>query len=210
MNVDRARFLLLTTALSAATAVAVSATGCSATSDTKDGGTTNTTPDTDSGTADSSTDAYAADGDTDGGACLDDTGLAATCDGVPADCSTICEHYLPTFKKGVARAITGCLVKLPTCEGAQVEIANCVQNALGQACPDPTAEDYCNPLSEACGGADGGDAGMSTLPRADCIDLAAGLNDTGRTAFTTCITEGADAGAGYCIADPNTCIDAIE
>lgn len=212
MNVDRARFLLLTTALSAATAVAASATGCSVTSESTDGGATNTTPGTDSGTTDSSTDAYAADGDTDGGACLDDTGAAATCDGVPLDCSTICQHYLPTFKKGVARAITGCLVKLPTCEGAQLEIANCVQNALGQACADPTAEDYCNPLATACDGADGGtdagDGGVATLPRADCIDLAKGLNDQGRTAFTACINDG--QGAGYCVADPNVCIETLE
>jgi hypothetical protein len=209
MNVDRARFLLLTTALSAATAVALSASGCTVKNDATDAGTTNPNPTTDSGTDAYTADAYTGDSSTeDGGACLDDTGLAASCDGVPADCSTICQHYLPTFKKGVARSITACLVKLPTCEGAQVEIANCVQNALGAACPDPTAEGYCGPLSTTCGDADGGDAGMATLPVADCIDLASGLNDQGRAAFTACINDG--MGAGYCVADPNTCIDTIE
>lgn len=210
MNVDRARFLLLTTALSAATAVALSATGCSATSDTKDGGTTNTTPGTDAGTDAYTADAYTGDSSTEdgGGACLDDTGLAPTCEGAALDCSTICQHYIPTFKKGVGRAITDCIIKLPTCEGAQVEIANCVQIALAEACPDPTAEGYCVPLSTACGDADGGDAGASTLPVSDCIDLASGLNAAGRTAFSSCIND--NQGASYCVADPNTCIDTIE
>ena len=209
MNVDRARFLLLTTALSAATAVAMSATGCSATSETTDGGATQTTPGTDSGTDAYTADAYTGDSSTeDAGACLNDTGLAATCEGAPLDCATICEHYLPTFTKGVARAITACIIALPTCAGADAAIANCVQNALGAACPDPAAEGYCLPLSNACGDGDGGDAGAATLPLADCIDLAQGLNTQGRTAFTACINDG--MGAGYCVADPNTCIDTIE
>ena len=180
MNVDRARFLLLTTALSAATAVAISASGCSATSDTKDSGTTEPTPTTDSGTDAYTADAYTGDSSTeDGGACLDDTGLAPTCEGAALNCSTICEHYIPTFKQGVGRAIADCIIKLPTCEGAQAEIANCVQNALGAACPDPTAEGFCAPLSTACGAADGGDAGAAALPLADCNDLATGLNTRG-------------------------------
>ena len=209
MNVDRARFLLLTTALSAATAVAMSASGCTVANETKDGGTTDPNPTTDSGSGtDATTDAYTADGATDGGACLDDTGLAPTCEGAALDCATICQHYIPTYKNGVGRAIADCIVKLPTCEGAQVEIANCVQNALGAACPNPTAEGYCVPLSTACGAADGGDAGAAALPVADCIDLATGLNATGRTAFTACLNDNMDA--GYCVANPNTCIDTIE
>ena len=209
MNVDRARFLLLTTALSAATAVAMSASGCSATSDTKDSGTTEPLPGVDSGTDAYAADAYTGDSSTeDAGACLNDTGLAPTCEGAALNCATICEHYIPTFTKGVGRAITGCIIKLPSCAGADAEIANCVQNALGAACPDPTAEGYCAPLSSACGDADGGDAGVAALPLADCIDLAQGLNTQGRTAFTACINNG--MGAGYCVPDPNTCIDSIE
>ena len=134
--------------------------------------------------------------------------MEATCEGAALNCATICQHYLPTFTKGVARAITACIIALPSCDGADVSIANCVQNALGAACPDPTAEGYCVPLSSACGDGDGGDAGAATLPLADCIDLATGLNTQGRTAFTACINDG--MGAGYCVADPNTCIDTLE
>lgn len=209
MNVDKARFLLLTTALSAATAVALSASGCTVKNDATDAGTTNPDPTVDSGGGtDSGADGYTYDSSTeDGGACLDDTGLAPTCEGAAADCSTICQHYIPTFKNGVGRAIAECIIKLPTCEGADVAIANCVQNALGAACPDPTAEDFCQPLSNACDG-DAGDGGAGSLPLSDCNDLATGLNATGRTAFAACIND--TQGANYCVADPNTCIETIE
>jgi hypothetical protein len=212
MNVDRARFLLLTTALSAATAVAMSATGCSATSDTKDGGSSSgTTPETDSGTGtDATTDAYSSDASTDSGACLDDTGLAPTCEGAALNCATICQHFIPTYKNAVGRAITECIVALPSCEGIGTDtlIAECVQKGLAAACPDPTAEGYCAPLSTACGDADGGDAGAAALPLPDCITLATGLNATGRTAFSACINN--SMGANYCVADPITCVDTLK
>jgi hypothetical protein len=208
MNVDRARFLLLTTALSAASAVAMSATGCSATSDTKDSGTTEPTPGTDSGTDAYAADAYTADSSTDSGACLDDTGLAPTCEGAVADCATICQHFIPTYKNGVGRAIADCIVALPSCVGADAAIASCVDKALAAACPDPTAEGYCNPLFLACGDPDAGDGGTASLPLADCIDLAKGLNAQGRTDFSACINNG--MGASYCVADPNICINTIK
>ena len=206
MIVDRARFLLLTTALSAATAVAASASGCSATSDTKDSGTTQTIP-VDSGADGYTADAYTGDSSTeDGGACLDDTGLAPTCEGAALDCSSICTHYIPIFKKGVGRAITECIIKLPTCESADVALAKCVDDALAAVCPDPTAEDFCAPLSTACGPGDGGDGGVGSLPLAKCNPLAAGLNAQGRTEFKACLNDGMDA--GYCVADPDICINA--
>ncbi len=206
MNVDRARFLLLTTALSAATAVAASASGCSATNTATDGGTTTTV---DSGGAD----AYTADANTgdssveDGGACLDDTGLEPTCEGAALDCATLCAHYIPTFKNGVGRAITECIIKLPTCEGADVALAKCVDDALAQVCPDPTAEDFCAPLSTACGP---GDGGVGSLPLAKCNPVAAGLNAQGRTEFSACLHDNTDAGASYCTADPDICINAAK
>ena len=207
MNVDRARFLLLTTALSAATAVAASASGCSVTS-TNNGPGTTTPVDSGYGVDGSDTDAYTTDASTeDGGACLDDTGAAADCTGVNATCTTICQNIATNYKKGVARSIAGCLLKLPTCESAAMEIATCVQAGLAAACTDPTAEGYCDPLVNVCD-ADGGDGGANALDKVECTDLATGLNTAGRTAFTSCVQGG--QGAAYCIATPSTCIDTIE
>lgn len=207
MNVDRARFLLLTTALSAATAVAMSATGCTVVNDdTKDSGATVPTPGTDSGADAYTADAYTADSSTeDGGACLDDTGLAPTCEGAAADCASLCQHYVPNFKNGVGRAITECIIKLPSCTGVDAVLAKCVQDALAQACPDPTAEDFCAPLSTSCGP---GDGGVGSLPLSKCNPVAAGLNTTGRAALSACLNDGMDA--GYCVADPDICINDIE
>jgi hypothetical protein len=206
MNVDRARFLLLTTALSAATAVAASASGCTVKNDETDAGTT-VTPGTDSGTdAYTNADAYTADSSIeDAGACLDDTGLAPTCEGAALDCASLCAHYLPNFKNGVGRAITECIIKLPTCESADVALAKCVDDALAAACPDPTAEDFCAPLSNACGP---GDGGVGSLPLTACNPVAAGLNTAGRNELAGCLNDGMDA--GYCVADPTICINTIK
>jgi hypothetical protein len=208
MNVDKARFLLLTSALSAATVVAASASGCSVTSTDTDAGTvTPVTPGTDASTVDAGDiDAYV-DGSTDDAAvCLDDTGADASCAGVNATCTTACEKYLPNFKRGVARSIVTCITALPTCDSAEMAIAACVQTALSQACTDPTAEGYCDPLVLECDG----DSGTGTaLDKTECSDLATGLNASGRTAFTSCVQEGQTA-TGYCATDPSKCFDVLE
>src|SRR5438552_3609612 len=115
MNVDRARFLMLTTALSAATAVAASVGGCTVTS--SDAPTPVITPGSDAATDGAGYDAYYSDSSTeDGGACLDDTGAAPSCTGAQLGCDTVCNHYTGNFKTGVAREIASCIVKLPSCE----------------------------------------------------------------------------------------------
>lgn len=206
MNVDRARFLLLTTALTAATAVALSASGCTVVSDNTDGGSTPVTPfDAATGT-DSSTDAYVApDGNyADASTCLADDGLAPTCEGnADGTCTAICNGYIPNYNKGVARAIADCLEALPTCTGAETAIANCVQVALAAACADPSAATFCAPLVAQCSA----DATGSPLNQTECQDLAVGLNSTGRGVFTTCIEGGT---AGYCGDNPSACIDQLE
>lgn len=207
MNVDRAKFLLLTTALSAATVVAATASGCTVKS--VDNGTSGTvtppTPTDDGGVDAYAADAYVADGYApDGGACLDDTGAAPSCAGAPTDCATACAHYLTNYTNGVGRAIADCIVKLPTCESATTQISACVQGALALACPDPTAEAFCEPISTSCGT----DAGVAAFDKTECSDLAKGLNATGRTALSSCVTEG--MAAGYCKPNPSTCLDTIE
>ncbi len=209
MIVDRARFLLLTTALSAAGAVAASAAGCTVKS--ADTGTPNPGPINEG--YDAAADQYTVDSSTeDGGACLDDTGAAASCAGAKIDCMAKCESYLPNYKKGVARSIASCIVALPSCEGNENAVLACVQTALGQACPDPSAEGYCDTLVASCdGSADGGVDGGATPPleKMECYDLASALNTTGRAAFTSCLNEGITT-ANYCKADPTSCIDQIE
>jgi hypothetical protein len=140
----------------------------------------------------------------DGGACLTDDGVAPTCAGANTSCTAACERFIPNYKKGVARAITDCIIALPTCEGAETEITACVQSALSKTCDDPSAGTFCSPVVESCL-ADGGT--NSSLDLAQCTDLARGLNETGREAFTTCIT---DESTGYCKADPSTCFSTLK
>jgi hypothetical protein len=200
MKVDRTRFLLLTTALSAATAIGAVATGCTVKS--TEAPTVNPVTE-DSGGGDGGYDAYT-DGGGDASACYDNTGAAASCAAANTSCTAACERYLTNYTAGVARGITECIIKLPTCEGADTEIAGCVQTALANACDDPTATTFCSPIVESCT-ADGG--GTSGIDLTECTDLAKGLSTAGRAAFTSCVTEGT---AGYCKADPSTCIDTIE
>jgi hypothetical protein len=210
MNVDRARFLLLTTALSAATAVALSASGCSA-SDTKDTSSSGNVP-TDSSTGDAATDGYTATDAADAAVCLADDGIDPTCEGTlaNADCGTACLAYVANYKKGIGRAIVECIGALASCTGAEAAMSACVQGALAKACPDPTAESFCNPLADTCNDPDAGgmgDAGAILLDRAECIEVAKGLSTTGRASFKTCVT---DDMPNYCVADPSACIDLIE
>jgi len=207
MNVDRARFLLLTTALSAATAVAVSASGCTVKSDASDAGTVPPVETDAATTYDSGMDAYTTDA-SDASACLTDDGIAPTCEGATnAACGTLCQNYLPNYKKGVSRAIAECLLALPSCESGVDDsaIANCVQISLAKACPDPSAATFCTPLVTQCAA----DAAGTNLDQTECQDLVVGLNDTGRTAFTSCVTEG-NSTPGYCSSDPSACIDQLE
>jgi hypothetical protein len=209
MKVDRTRFLLLTTALSAATVVGAMATGCSITNTntTADGGVSPVTGN-DAGDTDATADAGYVDGG-DSGACLANDGLAPTCEGASLSCSPICVGVATNYKSAVGRAIVDCLLALPTCESAQNEIAACFQSALGRACPDSTATTECTPLVAACD-ADGGtvgDGGTSVIAQTECVDLVTGLNATGRTTFTTCVTEGT---VGYCSSSASLCIGAMQ
>lgn len=207
MNVDKARFLLLTTAISAATAVALSASGCTVQEKDKDTGSSGNVPtDSGGGGTDSSTDATTGDSSTDGGgdggACLADDGIAPVCSdaGTGYTCETACTRYGVNFKKGIARNIKDCFYKLPTCEGADVDTRACVDNAARAACADPSAVTYCATLYCATSTA------VGTLQKDDCEAVAKLLSTTGRTNFTSCITEA----GGPCAANADLCIDTIQ
>jgi hypothetical protein len=210
MKVDRTRFLLLTTALSAATAVGAMATGCSITNTTTDAGTTPGTTDGGVDTDATADAAYVDGGDGgDGGACLGDEGLPPSCATASASCATVCADVATNYKNAVGRAIVDCLLALPTCESALNDRAACFQAALGRACSDTTAATECTPIVAACdvdGGAVG-DGGTSVIAQTECVDLLTGLNATGRATFTTCTQE---IGPGTCSSTANLCIGSMQ
>lgn len=220
MNVDKTKFLLLTGAISAATAVAIATTsGCNTvnetSSDAGNGGDTGTTPPSTDGGGDSATDG----GGDAGTACLDDTApdggsvdagdaaLPDVCNGTQANgCDITCGDIATKFKAGVTYDIAQCLIKLPSCEGNAQGVGDCVAAALAKTCPDTTADSFCAPLVSACtadGGADAGDGGV-VLDTKTCTDLARGLSSNGRDKFQICIDEGV---SGNCTLDPAFCIN---
>jgi hypothetical protein len=210
MKVDRTKFLLLTGALSAATTVAlVSTTACTTTSATTDGGTVTPPSGDDSGP----------DSTTEGGACLGDSvvegGDAAAQDCSKALCPTECTNVQNAYRAGVAQAAVQCILALSICESGGSEATKCAEDALANACDDPTAATLCTKLVADCTApSDAGyDADASTadagaaFDQASCVALVRGLNADARTSFTSCVTEGAGAGNGACKTDPQTCLD---
>jgi hypothetical protein len=219
MKIDRSRFLLLTGALSAATlGVVAGGAGCGTTTDAKGGaGTTDSGATDDAATSDGSADA-SADAAT---ACLGDTAPEVATDGGDAgdcaatSCATACTSYATNFKPGIAAAASACLLTLPTCESA--DLTPCLDPALAKACTDATATTLCAQLVTGCNGDAGSDAGATdagdagttaaTFNQASCEALVNGLSATGRTAFTSCITEGTP---GNCTADPTFCLGLLK
>jgi hypothetical protein len=213
MKVDRTKFLLLTGALSAATTVALMSTsGCTTTSATTDGGATQ--PTGDSG-PDSTTE--------DGGACLGDSvvegGDAASYDCSQSTCATDCTNVQGAYRAGIAQDAVQCILALPTCESGGAEARKCAEDALAKACDDAAATSLCTKLVADCTApSDAGyDADASTadagsgaaFDQASCVALVRALSDEARTTFTSCVTEGAGAGNGFCKTDPVTCLDAL-
>jgi hypothetical protein len=222
MKVDRARFLTLTGALSAATGLAFGTMSACSSSNT-----VMPTQAPDAAGGDSATDGES-EATTDAGICLGDavdagdagdaSAIECSDGGVAANgCGLVCDNVTTRFKAAIAGDILDCVAKLPTCEGADDAIADCIGKSLAKACPDSTASSFCTPLVGTCtpdGGPDGGDAGdagadsgVPVFNQSSCEALAKGLSGDGRAAFTTCITEGV---AGNCTADPGYCVDSFK
>ena len=188
MQIDRARFLFLTTTLAATTALTFTGGlgGCSKTDTTTDGGGT----ETDASNADSSVDSSIADASDastgDATTCLDDDGVAPNCDSFDggAMCSVQCGSVSRHLKHQVAVKAAGCIDMnmnvSPTCEGGSPA---CVEAALASACDDPTAAPFCADFVPKCedagAGADGG-----VFTQAECVTFVRGLNAGGRAALT--------------------------
>jgi hypothetical protein len=188
MQLDRSRFLLLTSALAAATAVSFTAGlgGCSKADSTTDGGaTTDATASDSSPVEDGSTDA--ADASTaDASGCLTNDGLPPNCDPYDggAQCNYQCQAAARHFKNQVAVKAAACIDQnmniAPTCEGGEPA---CVEAATAAACTDPAAAPFCAGFLASC--ADAGDGG--TITQAECLSIANGLSGGGRDYLTTCV-----------------------
>lgn len=209
MQIDKSRFLFLTSSLAATAAavvVSTSACGTTTTATDTDAGTDDPTAD-DSGTDGGSSDGSAGDGSssTDASdaavACLGTDGTAPFCGpeiegvdgGPPAKCQFECSNVSKIFKTGVAVEISACLdkdVPDPTVEGACFAgVAPCVEGALAKACEDDTAAAYCTTLLAGCGDA-------APVPsQADCIGVVSALSAAGKTSLSDCTAEG---GCGGC------------
>lgn len=209
MKLDRARFLMLTTAISGAV-VACSITSTNNTvpggggSDSGGGG-DGTTGGDGAVAQDSGGDTSASDGANEAATCDDSIGKPGACvdyadggtgpDAAAADggdagpvclSALLCDGVLADLKPKVAQTAIACVVALPTCEsGAGID--TCIATALAGACPDATGKASCDQIAAVCGDA-GADAGVS---QADCVKYTAGLTAAGRTKFVACMTESA-------------------
>jgi hypothetical protein len=221
MKIDRARFLVLTGAISGVIAAACAIQACTvATTSTPDAGGSGS----DSGTGQDATNGTDSGGGTDSGttgtdadagsdsptACDDSVGNAGACadyldGGTPADAGNgclidiLCGNLLGALKPKVAENAISCIATGPACEGAAgTPIADCVAQALGNACTDPTGQASCDQIAATC--ADGGaDAGISST---DCQKLTAGMTSDGRAKFVACMTESA-----CFVTDPKDCLE---
>lgn len=151
-------------------------------------------------------------------ACLDDRSAFTDPDGgdggvdcasnADGTCQSSCQDVFNNLKAGVAYEAAACIVKLPACDGQPTDVVQeCVDKAAAKACADPTTPPYCQVLFDSCA-----DAGVDTTAgdagafKPGCAKLVAALNDTGRDAFLTCMT---DNGGANC-ADPSVCIRQVK
>ncbi len=209
MQIDRSKFLLLTTTISAALVAGVAGgAGCSSTNATADAGAAdaNNSVIDSGGEVDSSTSDGAVDGG-DGGACLGDIG-APTCelgadagDGGAA-CQTNCIAALTYLRPAVADQAGKCLLGLPTCEGGAADVAACFDDAIEKACPEPDAPAFCARVASNCIDAGASDAGADVTSK--CAAIASALSATGRSTLETCVTESG------CINSFDTCVDGLK
>jgi len=203
VKIDRAHFLLVTTALAGATMTAAFIGACTtaAADKTADGGLV----DSGNTTADSSADGSTTDGSitsdattdaaADSAACLGDKvvssptceGLAATDAGASSCASSInggnfCFQMEKFLRTEVAAQAKDCLVKGPCDEGPTPALQSCIGAAVAQACPDTTAAAKCAEAKAQCA-----EAGtMATVTEAQCVVAYPAFSAAGRDYFQTC------------------------
>lgn len=196
MLIDKSKFLLLVTALSAATTACVIKSTGDGNDDGSGGSTTEGTTTSQTTTATGTTTATTTTGTstttatgTGGGeACLDDSAdeptCSSTCEGV-----TNC-NALAYLKGEVAVDAAPCINALVDGTCSVLDARQCMYDSLAKACFD-TAETHpiCTNIATACAFTD------DQTWQDDCQVRLDGLNDSGRTVYTDCMTEGCDLDA---------------
>jgi hypothetical protein len=198
LEIDRTRFVFLTSLLAASAACAVRRTAGREREPINIGSASIL----DAGTQ------QVLDADADDGAsiampCFGDDDHELDC--AHSHCSPECKTKVkPLFKRGIALQIVGCMEKYPSCES----LASClVERGTHDAdagyaiCDDPTATAFCVPLVESCRLNGGNEITMPT-----CIALAKILSATGRDQLRACITQRM---SGFCRFDSSTCLDEL-
>ena len=188
MLIDKSKFLFLVTALSAASTACVLNTKTDGAGD-GDGvggstteGTTTHASSTATGTGTTATSSSAS-GTGGGPACLDDSSDVAAC-------SSACEgisncNVIANVKGEIGEDLAPCLEALDPDTCGLVDADNCLNASLSKACFD-TAETQpiCAQMAIDCAITDDTDWEDQCQVRLD------GLNTTGRSIFTTCMTDG--------------------
>ena len=211
MNIDKVRFLLVTTTLAAASGLVAANTivGCSSsTASATDAGATPT----DSGTQSDTSVVQTESGSDAAAACLPqgDGGAGdpfSDCAALMGYCGPSCEGMALDLDLAPGNALLACMKSklttdaCSTSQAANALVATCMGEVVAQTCPDPTTDALCSAAVADCqlddAGADGGaaDAGTHPFNKATCMQYTSTLSGRGRATFDSCIkgTTGASA-----------------
>jgi hypothetical protein len=119
----------------------------------------------------------------DSGACDDSVGTHPDCSGIDPSCvlttaETLCEEAPNHFKPRVAQNVSQCLIDLsPTEQCNPGDIFNCVDDALSNACDDPSAGVSCTAIIAAC----------PIVGAAQCRLYLSGMTASARASITACM-----------------------
>lgn len=187
MNIDKATFLVLTTAIAAA--------GCSVTTTNNPAdASAPSTPATggDAGKGDSSTTtpgdgATTPTGDGATPTCPSDEGIVIDCTKETAGCAPAFCAGATKYKPSAARAILDCEKGLTVASCAEGMFAPdyvaCANTGAAQACADPGAADACKQVMATCGTSDAG------VTQDSCEKFVNALTAEGRTTYVSCMVE---------------------
>ncbi len=201
---DRARFLALVGSIAASAYGAPACNTSSSTPPDDAGATDDASLDAEMASDARASDARASDAKAVDGGCEDDDGIAPEACGPPfiatpaPRCAShdLCTSYTTHFKSRVARNALACLRAGISADASCID---CAREALGKACPDPSAATVCTEAAAICNDAGKRDSGGTS---ANCAAAAAGLTAGGRYTLLSCMTESACAYTlDYCLAN---------
>jgi hypothetical protein len=137
--------------------------------------------DGDGSTGDGDGDGSTGDGDGDGE--CDDSQGTMTCDELPTDCEVwqagICDDNILLYKPGVADAFISCMVDSECgVSDPLMDAYGCTEEAAMGACPDASADSWCDDIVSVC----------TTADYTECQNWLSGMTDAGRQAMSDCMT----------------------